>query len=71
MSEDDHQALPRRSSELVEGSILTMIIPSITVNIEEVLRGMVVERIDQGNASPISHIDQRHTLFFGKLLCGR
>ncbi len=70
MSEDDQQALPRGSSELVESSILNTIIPSTTVNIEEVLRG-TVERLDEGSASPLSHIDQRQTLFFGMFVCCR
>jgi hypothetical protein len=52
--------------EFVESSVLDTIIPSSTnISIEENLRGSV-ERLDEGDASPLASINQRHTLFFGE-----
>jgi hypothetical protein len=59
-------ALPRGSLEFVESSFLSTIIPLASdLNIEEALSGSV-ERLDEGDDSPLAAIPQRQTLFFGK-----
>lgn len=66
MSDDGEQYQPRGSLEFVESSILDTVIPeSTSVNIEESLSGSV-EKLDEHNASPLSSIEQRQTLFFGE-----
>lgn len=66
MSDDEREFQPRGSIDFVESSILDTIIPSSTnISIEENLRGSV-ERLDEGDASPLSAIKQRHSLFFGE-----
>lgn len=66
MSDDGQQYQPRGSLEFVESSILDTVIPASTsVNIEQSLSGSV-EKLDEQNASPLSSIAQRQTLFFGK-----
>jgi hypothetical protein len=66
MSGGDQESQPCGSVDFVESSILDIIIPSsITVNIEEALRGSV-ERLDEGTASPLASIAQRQILFFGR-----
>ncbi|KUJ20316.1 uncharacterized protein LY89DRAFT_440277 [Mollisia scopiformis] len=55
---------PRGSLEFVESSILGTVIPSTSdLNIEEALSGSV-ERLDEGNDSPLAAIPQRHALYF-------
>jgi hypothetical protein len=59
-------APPRGSLEFVESSILGTIIPLASdLNIEEALSGSV-ERLDEGDDSPLAAIPQRQALFFGK-----
>lgn len=60
------EARPRGSLEFVETSILDTIVPlASNLNIEEALKGSV-ERLDEGNDSPLAAIPQRNALFFGK-----
>jgi len=67
MSEFGDEILSRGSIEFVESSILDTIIPLASdLDIEEALSGSV-ERLDEGNDSPLAAIPQRHALFFGKL----
>ena len=59
------ELLPRGSLDFVERSVLDTIVPLATgIKIEEALAGSV-ERLDDGNDSPLAAIPQRHTLFFG------
>lgn len=63
-NDDDVQS--RGSLEFVEGSILDTIVPAATnLNIEEALSGSV-EKLDEGNDSPLAAIPQRGVLFFGQ-----
>jgi hypothetical protein len=63
---EEEEAQPRGSLEFVESSILDTIVPLASdLNIEEVLKGSV-ERLDEGNDSPLAAIPQRSALFFGK-----
>jgi hypothetical protein len=63
---EEEEARPRGSLEFVESSILDTIVPlSSNLNIEEALKGSV-ERLDDGNDSPLAAIAQRNALFFGK-----
>jgi len=56
---------PRGSLEFVESSILDTIVPLASdLNIEDALSGSV-ERLDDGNDSPLAAIPQRHALYFG------
>lgn len=56
---------PRGSLEFVESSVLDTVIPLASdLNIEAALSGSV-ERLDEGNESPLAAIPQRHALFFG------
>lgn len=60
------EARPRGSLEFVESSVLGTVIPSISdLDIEEALSGSV-ERLDDGNDSPLAAIPQRQALFFGQ-----
>lgn len=62
---EEEEARPRGSIEFVETSILDTVVPlASTLNIEEALRGSV-ERLDEGNDSPLAVIPQRNALFFG------
>ena len=66
MSEFGDETRSRGSIEFVESSILDTIIPLASdLDIEEALSGSV-ERLDEGNDSPLAAIPQRHALFFGK-----
>lgn len=57
---------PRGSLEFVESSVLGTAIPSTSdLNIEEALSGSV-ERLDEGNDSPLAAIPQRQALYFGQ-----
>lgn len=59
---------PRGSLDLVESSVLDTIIPlASNLDIEEALSGSV-ERLDDGNESPLAAIPQRQALFFGEYL---
>lgn len=54
----------RGSLEFTESSILDTIVPlASNLNIEDALSGSV-ERLDDGNDSPLATIPQRHALFF-------
>jgi hypothetical protein len=55
---------PRGSLDFAESSVLDTIIPLASLNIEHALSGSV-ERLDDGNASPLASIPQRQALFFG------
>jgi hypothetical protein len=56
---------PRGSLEFVETSVLDTIIPfADLLNIEDALSGSV-DRLDDGDASPLASIPQRQALFFG------
>ncbi|TAQ88495.1 hypothetical protein B7494_g3197 [Chlorociboria aeruginascens] len=58
------EARPRGSLEFVECSILDTVIPLAShLNIEEALSGSV-ERLVEGNQSPLATIPQRQVLFF-------
>ncbi|TVY26539.1 hypothetical protein LHYA1_G003963 [Lachnellula hyalina] len=58
------EAQPRGSLEFVETSVLDTIIPlASNLDIEEALSGSV-ERLDEGNESPLATIPQRQALFF-------
>jgi hypothetical protein len=62
---DEEERRPRGSLELVETSILGTIFPlDGQASIEEALSGSV-ERLDEGNGSPLAAIPQRHALYFG------
>ena len=62
------EARPRGSLELVESSVLDTIVPlASNLDIEEALSGSV-ERLDDGNESPLAAIPQRQALFFGECL---
>lgn len=67
MSESENgESHSRGSLEFVQSSILGTIVPLASdLNIEAVLSGSV-ERLDEGNDSPLAAIPQRHALFFGK-----
>jgi hypothetical protein len=59
------EARPRGSVDFVESSVLDTIVPMASnLNIEEALAGSV-ERLEDGNESPLAAIPQRHTLYFG------
>ena len=59
------EARPRGSVDFVESSVLDTIVPlASNLNIEEALSGSV-ERLDDGQDSPLAAIPQRHALFFG------
>jgi hypothetical protein len=70
MSEDGHfhdgqDSQSRGSMEFVESAILDTVVPaSTTIDIEEALSGSV-ERLDDGQSSPLGAIMQRQNLFFG------
>lgn len=65
MAESNAEPHPRGSLDFVESSVLDTIVPLATnLNIEEALNGSV-ERLDDGNDSPLAAIPQRHALFFG------
>jgi len=54
----------RGSLDFADSSILDTIVPLASdLNIEEALKGSV-ERLDEGNDSPLAAIPQRHALFF-------
>jgi hypothetical protein len=56
----------RGSLEFTDSSILDTIVPLASdLNIEAALSGSV-ERLDEGNDSPLGAIPQRHALFFGQ-----
>jgi hypothetical protein len=58
-------ARPRGSIDFVESSVLDTIVPAASnLNIEEALAGSV-ERLDDGNDSPLAAILQRQALYFG------
>lgn len=60
------EARPRGSMDFVESSVLDTIVPAASdLNIEEALAGSV-ERLDDGNESPLASIPQRHALYFGQ-----
>ena len=64
--EEEEETRPRGSLEFVETSILDTIVPlASNLNIEDALKGSV-ERLDEGNDSPLAAIPQRNALFFGK-----
>jgi hypothetical protein len=67
MSESEGgESRSRGSLEFVESSVLDTIVPLASeLNIEEALSGSV-ERLDEGNGSPLAAIPQRHALFFGQ-----
>ncbi|TVY88708.1 hypothetical protein LAWI1_G003814 [Lachnellula willkommii] len=61
---ETEEARPRGSLEFVESSVLDTIIPlASNLDIEEALSGSV-ERLDEGNDSPLATIPQRQALFF-------
>ncbi|KAH7403481.1 TRAPP trafficking subunit Trs65-domain-containing protein [Cadophora sp. MPI-SDFR-AT-0126] len=61
---ETEEAQPRGSLEFVESSILDTIVPAASdLNIEASLSGSV-ERLDEGNDSPLAAIPQRQALFF-------
>jgi hypothetical protein len=63
---EEGENLPRGSIDFVASSILGTIVPLASdLNIEEALGGSV-ERLDEGNHSPLAGIPQRHALFFGQ-----
>lgn len=63
---ETEEAHPRGSLEFVESSVLDTIIPlASNLDIEEALSGSV-ERLDEGNDSPLATIPQRQALFFGE-----
>lgn len=65
MEELQEEPIPRGSLEFAESSILDTIIPLASdLNIEEALSGSV-EKLDEGNSSPLAAIPQRHALYFG------
>lgn len=60
------EARRRGSMDFVESSVLDTIVPAASdLNIEEALAG-TVERLDDGNESPLAAIPQRHSLYFGQ-----
>lgn len=62
---ENEEVRPRGSLEFAESSILDTIVPAASdLNIEEALSGSV-ERLDEGNDSPLAGIPQRQALFFG------
>ncbi|TGO42887.1 hypothetical protein BHYA_0004g00130 [Botrytis hyacinthi] len=64
MEESQEEPIPRSSLEFTESSILDTIIPLASdLNIEEALSGSV-EKLDEGNSSPLAAIPQRQALFF-------
>jgi hypothetical protein len=63
---DAEEGKPRGSVDFVESAILGTTIPlDGNLNIEDALSGSV-ERLDEGNDSPLADIPQRQTLFFGE-----
>lgn len=63
---EDGEPRPRGSLEFVESSILGTVVPATSdLNIEEALSGSV-ERLDDGNGSPLAAISQRKALYFGQ-----
>ncbi|KAG9248019.1 TRAPP trafficking subunit Trs65-domain-containing protein [Calycina marina] len=68
MSDFDDEIRSRGSIEFVESSILDTVVPlASSLDIEEVLSGSV-ERLDEGNDSPLASIPQRHALFFDETI---
>jgi hypothetical protein len=69
MSESEGgESQSRGSLEFVQSSTLGTIVPLASdLIIEDVLNGSV-ERLDDGNDSPLAAIPQRHALFFGESL---
>lgn len=66
MAQEIREAPPRGSLEFVESSVLSLTIPQDTeVNIEEALSTSNA-RLDTQNGSPLSSIEQRQFLLFGK-----
>jgi hypothetical protein len=67
MSESEGgESRSRGSLEFAESSVLDTIVPLASeLNIEDALSGSV-ERLDEGNGSPLAAIPQRHALFFGQ-----
>ncbi|KAF7895127.1 hypothetical protein EAF00_006941 [Botryotinia globosa] len=64
MEESQEEPIPRSSLEFTESSILDTIIPLASdLKIEEALSGSV-EKLDEGNGSPLAAIPQRQALFF-------
>ena len=62
----EEEARPRGSLDFVDTSILDTIVPlASNLDIEEALKGSV-ERLDEGNDSPLAAIPQRTALFFGE-----
>jgi hypothetical protein len=71
MDEVETEGLRRGSVEFVETSLLDTIVPLASgLNIEEAINGSI-ERLDEGNQSPLAVIPQRNALFFGKCPCSR
>ena len=59
------EARPRGSLDFVETSVLDTIVPAASdLNFDEALAGSV-ERLDDGNESPLAAIPQRQALYFG------
>ncbi|TEY74211.1 hypothetical protein BOTCAL_0075g00130 [Botryotinia calthae] len=64
MEESQEEPIPRSSLEFTQSSILDTIIPLASdLNIEEALSGSV-EKLDEGNGSPLAAIPQRQALYF-------
>lgn len=62
---ENEEARPRGSLDFVDSSLLGTLIPAASnFDIEEALRNSV-ERLDDGNDSPLAVIPQRQALFFG------
>jgi hypothetical protein len=62
---NEAEARPRGSVDFVESAVLDTIVPAASqLNIEEALAGSV-ERLDDGNESPLAAIPQRQALYFG------
>lgn len=62
---DGAEPFSRGSLEFTESSILDTIVPlASNFDIDDALSGSV-ERLDEGNDSPLAAIPQRHALFFG------
>jgi hypothetical protein len=68
VNDSEVEERPRGSLEFVESSVLGTVVPSESnLNIEEAL-ARSVERLDDGNDSPLAAIPQRQALFFGQCL---
>lgn len=70
MSSDGEEDIrPRGSVEFVECSVLDSIVPASTnLDIETALNSSVATWAE-GGAPSLAHIQQRQSLFFGKLTC--